>query len=789
MEVWVELLLNPFLRMEKETLRRLEFDKVLETAAEFAHCDVSRSQALEVAPLKSRQEIELRFGLVDEIRKLSRLGISLKLSRFEDITRQIRAVRPKGAVLAPIELQKFIPTLRVMAAISAQVGYRTDTPLLIANFGSITGFTDILNPLEHTVNAEGEILDSASRLLADIRGRKKSLTTRIQRRLEEIVRERHTAIFLQDDFITQRSGRWVIPVRMDSKGMVPGVVHDVSNSGETAFMEPLEIIGMANELENLVADERAEEIRIVRQICDWIREDAEAMLEQFEALVALDVLNCIALFSDRLKCETPVISESGTMTLKSARHPILTLMGKDVVPLDLELVEENRVMVVTGPNTGGKTIAIKNAGLLTVMALSGMPVPAAPGTVLPHVSSILVDIGDEQSIEESLSTFSAHISKISSILKGADRGTMVLLDELGTGTEPGQGAAIACAVLKELHDKGSLVIATTHLTEIIGFVQREPGMLNAAMAFDRQRLVPLYRLTVGEPGESHALEIASRYGLPEHVVRFAKGMIGTMEADFHALLRDLKEKRAQLDSTIADLAEREEKLAAIERNLSERVAEANQQLKSSKEKGYQEAQQIIAKARREVAGLIEEAKRERAREAKAKLDQAAAEVEQALSELHPAEGAPLSKVEAGDTVFVKPLNSDAKVLSVDSRGDRVRVRAGSMELEVPLSALTKPKGKEQKIHKKRAQKEAEREPAHEINVIGRRVEEAIEELEPFLNHASLDRISELRIVHGKGTGALMKGVRGYLSGHPLVASFRTGERFEGGDGVTVVTLR
>lgn len=777
--------------IDKDTLKRLEFDKILDTAAAFAHCEASHLGVSSITPLSDRRAVEERLGLVEEIRKLTRQGIALKLAPFEDITPQAKAVRPKGAVLAPIALQRFIPTLRVMTAIAKQLAFRNDVPFLLAAAGSITGFPDLLEPLEHTVNEEGEILDTASTLLSDIRSRKKGLTTRIKRRLEEIVRERHTAIFLQDDFITQRSGRWVIPVRMDSKGMVPGVVHDVSNSGETAFMEPLEIIGLANELENLVADERAEEIRIVRQICDWIREDAEELLEQFQALVRLDILNCIATLSDKLRSETPVIAETPGILLKSARHPILTLMGKDVVPLDLELASENSVMVVTGPNTGGKTIAIKTAGLLSVMALCGMPVPALPGTVLPLVQKILVDIGDEQSIEESLSTFSAHISKISSILRGADRGTLVLLDELGTGTEPGQGAAIACAVLKELHDKGALVVATTHLTEIIGFVQREEGMVNAAMAFDRDRLAPLYRLVVGEPGESHALEIASRYGLPERVVAFARGMIGTMEADFHALLRDLKGKRERLERTLHELDMREEKLATAEANLVDRRDEAAKLVQDAREKGLLEAQEIIAKARREVAALMDQAKREKAREAKEKLDQAAREVEEALDRLHPDEGVDPDAIAAGDVLFVKPLNCDATILSVDRRGERVRVRAGSMELDVAMVSLLKPKGKEpKKVRKQRVIQEAEQaEAASSINLLGMRVEEALGELEPFLNHASLERMSEVRVVHGKGTGALMKGVRNYLSDHPLVASFRTGERFEGGDGVTVVTLR
>jgi DNA mismatch repair protein MutS2 len=773
----------------KETLKRLEFDKILETVAGFAHCEASHREALALSPLATLEEMQLRLGTIEEIRKLTRLGIALKLASFEDVTPQIKAVRPRNSVLAPLELQRFIPTLRVMAAISTQLSFRSDAPLLLSQAGVITGFPDLLNPLEHTVNSEGEILDTASRLLADLRGRKRGLTARIKKRLEEIVRERSTAIFLQDDFITQRSGRWVIPVRMDSKGMVPGVVHDVSNSGETAFMEPLEIIALANELENLVADERAEEIRIVRQICDWIREDAEPLLEQFAALVRLDLLNCLASFSDKLSCENPTISVSQALTLKAARHPILTLLGKEVVPLDLELKGNDRVMVVTGPNTGGKTIAIKTAGLLSVMALSGMPVPALPGSVLPLAKDILVDIGDEQSIEESLSTFSAHISKISSILEHAGTGTLVLLDELGTGTEPGQGAAIACAVLKELKDKGALVVATTHLTEIIGFVQREPGMLNAAMAFDRKRLAPLFKLVVGEPGESHALEIARRYGLPDRVVEFARGMIGTMEADFHALLRDLKEKRQQLDDTLADLAAREEALVGSERKLAERAEEANRRLLESKEKGYQEAKEIIAKAKREVAGLIEEARRDRARQAKEKLEQAAAEIDQVLAELHPEEDLPAGDVAVGGVYFVKPLNCDATVIA-ETREGKVRVRAGSMEIEVAVTSLSKAKAtrKEQRTQKKR-QLEERSEPAAEINLLGLRVDEALDRLEPFLNQAALERLPELRVVHGLGTGALMKGVRSYLQGHPLVESLRTGERFEGGNGVTMVKLR
>ncbi|HEX9006863.1 MAG TPA: endonuclease MutS2, partial [Bacteroidota bacterium] len=280
--------------IKNETLRILEFDKVLATIASFANCDATRREIHDLRPLSGRPEIELRFGRVEEIRRMTQLGVPLRLAPFQDITPAMEMLRPDGALLDPTELVVFLPCLRVLAAISRQFAYRTDIPLLQELAGHVSGFPAILEPLEASIDEEGNILDTASKLLFELRGRKRGLITRIRKRLEEIVRERQTAIFLQDDFITQRGGRWVIPVRMDSKGMVPGVVHDVSNSGETAFMEPIEIIGLVNELENLAAEEKAEQIRILRQLCQWIREELAGIEDEFRALVQLDFLNSIA---------------------------------------------------------------------------------------------------------------------------------------------------------------------------------------------------------------------------------------------------------------------------------------------------------------------------------------------------------------------------------------------------------------------------------------------------------------------------------------------------------------
>lgn len=793
--------------IKNEILRILEFDRILATVAGFANSAATRREIMALRPFHERQEVERRFGQGEEIRRLAQLGIPIRLAPFADIAPAMELIRPAGAVLDPHDLVVFLPVLRTLAAISRQFGYRTDIPLLQELAGHVTGFPAILEPLEASLDEEGNILDTASKLLFELRTRKRSLTARIRKRLEEIVREKQTAIFLQDDFITQRGGRWVIPVRMDSKGMVAGIVHDVSNSGETAFMEPLEIIGLANELENLVAEEKAEQIRILRELCQWIREELPDLDREFRALVQLDLVNSIARFADLVGGEVPAIGDTPAIKLRGGRHPLLLLLqrergGPEVVPLDLDLGLEphdtgipdasgrpNRVMVITGPNAGGKTIAIKTTGLLLLMALTGIPVPAAATSVFPLVHGLLADIGDEQSIEENLSTFSAHVSRIAAILNEADGRTLVLLDELGTGTEPGQGAAIACAVLNDLHEKGALVIATTHLSDIIGFVHRMPGMINAAMEFDRRTYTPLYRLKSGEPGQSHALEIARRYGLPDRVIAFAQGMVGRLETDFHELLAELQELRRRQEEALESLERREEELAVKERRLAEQRAEAERQRREGQEKAWREAKEIVQNAKREVNAILEEARRERSRAAKEQLAAAERQVEEQLRALHPEEFLTADQVAEGMTVFVSSIGYDATVIAVDRGRGRLRVRAGRMELEVPLADAAPRTGRKARPEAGKRRVAAEEALPRELNIIGMRVDDALPELERFLNRASLEGMGAVRIIHGKGTGALMRGVRDYLADHPLVLEFRKGEPFEGGDGATVVMLR
>jgi DNA mismatch repair protein MutS2 len=459
--------------------------------------------------------------------------------------------------------------------------------------------------------------------------------------------------------------------------------------------------------------------------------------------------------------------------------------GAGVVPLDVSLGVEDRVMLITGPNAGGKTVVLKTVGLLSLMALSGVPVPARSTSTFPVLGALHVDIGDEQSVEADLSTFSAHVSNISRILAEAGPASLALIDELGTGTDPAEGAAIGSAVLRDLKGRGATVLATTHLVDIVAFVHREAGMANASMAFDQATHAPLYRLRRGEPGRSHALDIARRYGLPETTLEYARSLLGTSGALLEELFSELREKRAGHERARALLEAEREKVLALDAKLNERLAGLKAEREAALEAAEREALAIIADARRKAYDALEDAKKSR-RAAVKELEEAAREAE---AKLRKEPALPIGDIKPGDVVFVGTIGSDAEVASVDVKAGRVRVRAGDKELEVDASAISKGKGKPPSARKKRAPEREEAAAPASLNLVGKRVEAALDELEPFLNHASMSGARDVVVIHGIGTGALMRAVREHLTGHPLVESFRPGGRGEGGEGVTVARLR
>lgn len=792
-------------RINRAVFESLEFNKLLEIIAGYTNSDASRRTVLGISPLNSIEDINKQQGLINEIRLLSQKGRPLKISAFPDIEPLLQRMRPEDAVLETIELAGIMIFLSASNSILNHIKENTDIPFLASLTREMTGHPEILKLLKHSIDSEGNILDSASPLLKELRTRAKGLENRIRKKLEELTRDERVSVFLQDNFITQRSGRWVVPVRMDSKGQVPGIVHDISKSGETAFIEPIAIIGLANELENLVAEQKIEEIRILKNICSQIRSVISEIIAEYEIVVYIDALNAIAIFADLLKMQMPLINIQNKINLVNARHPLLMLafqkkdIPQQVIPLDVKLGGDNTVMVITGPNAGGKTIAIKTIGILLLMAISGMPVPADSSSSFPLISNLLIDIGDQQSIENNLSTFSAHLSNISRILKNADSGTITLIDELGTGTDPDEGAALACAVLKELKNKGALVFATTHLTEIKGFVHKTEGMLNASMEFDHKTLLPLYRLRVGEPGQSYAFETARRFGLPENIIDSAKKILGFQKVEIDNLIKELNEKRRQYEKAVEELSQENKEIENKQRHLKEMMRDTEARQKQILFNAYKEASNIVSNTRRQMNAFLEDLKKMDKAEAKEitrgiikEVESKKASIKEKLKEFEgPEDSRPsIDELSEGNVVFVKSIERDAHVVMINRRDNRLKVRAGSMEIEVPISDAYFSKKLPSEPEKGDIQvKKAEDAVSSVINIIGLRVDEALSKIEPFLNHASLAGLSEVVIIHGIGKGVLSKAVRDYLTGHSLIKSFRSGSRQEGGAGVTVVELK
>ena len=821
--------------IQAEALRALEFDKVLAAVRGHAMGEPSRTAVMSLAPYSGKSHIEKRQGLVEEIRRLGSGGRNpLGLESFGDLGSVFEKIRPAGAILEPTEFLALAPVLGMITAIPGRVREASQMPGQTKYFPLLAGFTAgladqhegppeasfqtgiykrLLSRIRRSFDPEGGVLDGASSALAGLRQKIRGLDSKIGKRLEDLARDRGTAVFLQDGFISQRSGRWVLPVRMDSKGQVPGVVHDVSRSGETAFIEPVEIISLSNESENLRAEEKAEVIRVLRELSELFRENALELEPRYRILIELDVLNAIASFSDSISAERPCLNESGRLKISSGRHPLLLLArpadaaapAREVVPLDLMLGEaqdggRRQVMVITGPNAGGKTIAMKTAGLLSAMALAGMPVCARADSDFPVLDGILLDIGDEQSIEDNLSTFAAHVAGISRIVSGAGTKSLVLMDELGTGTDPAQGAAIANAVLETLKDKGALVIATTHLLDIIGHVQQSPGMVNASMDFDQRTMTPLFRLKTGEPGQSRALEIAARYGMPTEVLSRAAALLGSVKSEFHELVKSLKDTREEYERMNVQAREIRASLEAKEAQLRQQIAKAEKEKKEMLQKALEEARAAALDAKRHVNAILEEEKKARQAQkgqgtkiAAKGLAGMISSLDRRLRELQPERAQSINpeELKTGDRVFVPSFGMEGTVARIDRKSGKARIEAGGLafdasisELEANLAGTGLPRVKPGVEISK-----SEEAVTTRINLLGKRVEEALELVEPFLNDASMAGISEAVIIHGIGTGALMRAVRDYLKTHPLVGSFRSGGQGEGGAGVTIVQLK
>ncbi len=787
--------------MHEKSIHTLEYPKILERLAREAAFSASKELALALEPGADLREVQRRQAYTTEARRLLELRPDAGVRGARDI-RPLVLRAERGAMLAPGDLLDVLSTVH-SAIYVARMFTRIDEdlPLLKALAADLPQRPALAERIEQSISEEGEVLDSASPTLRRLRIEIRGAQQRLQEKLQSLLNEYRVS--LQEPIITMRSDRYVLPVRAEARGQVRGIVHDQSASGATVFIEPLVVVEMNNRLRELHLAERQEIERILTELSAEVGSEALSLNLDVELLAEIDLHLAKARYSQLTDSNPPRLNDQGRMKLMAARHPLLT--GK-VVPIDFRLGDDFSMVVITGPNTGGKTVALKTVGLLTLMAQAGLHIPADDRSEITIFEHIFADIGDEQSIEQSLSTFSSHLSRIIEILKQANAKSLVLLDELGAGTDPSEGSALARAILMSLLERHVAAIATTHYTELKAFAHDTPGVANASVEFDVETLSPTYRLQIGLPGRSNALAIAGRLGLPTDIIEQARQLLGTTGVQMESLLEGLQEDR---------------RVAADERyHLSMERAEAEhlrKQLETERARFEEERVRILnearAQARRELEQVQAQLARIKAEVGKQRLTpeqlaQMRAQVRSMedratpLPEPRPApalapdepEGGPL---QVGDTVRVRSLNQTGELVSLpDARGE-VEVQLGLLKLRVSAENL-------ERLSKRQARGDGssgdgvrgvslpsitEREmPAMQLDLRGQRVEEVLPAVERYIHDAYMAGMPFVRILHGKGTGALRQAVREQLAHHPLVRSIAPAAAAEGGEGVTVVTL-
>ncbi len=796
--------------MDEHALRVLELDKVLERLARLTAFSAGRELALALRPSPSLVEVQRRQQLLLEAQRLRENRTPLNLGSAADVRPAVEKAA-LGGVLDATSLQAISETQRVAhQARGGLTRLAARWPLLGELAKRIAEQPAVVAAISRAIDARGDILDSASPALGLIRRDIKIAHDRLHSRLQDFISSRAGRLAAQEPIVTLRDGRYVIPVKADFRGEVRGIVHDVSSSGATVFIEPLAVVELANRWRELQIEEQREVERILRRLSGLVGAVAPALTENVAVLAELDLLLAAARLAEELSpaggpclpADSPgadpsawIVAAPATLELDAARHPLL---GERCVPLDIRAGPEDRVLVLGGANSGGKTVALKTVGLLALMAQCGLPVPAGPGSRLPVFSEVLADIGDEQSIEQSLSTFSGHLRNIIALLERAGPGSLVLLDELAAGTDPAEGAALARALLEHLLAKGGQTIATTHHGELKLFAHSTPGIVNAAVEFDSQTLAPTYRITIGVPGRSNALASAARLGLPETVLAAAQASLAPDQAAIDSLLDELRlereaaasERQAQERARHrADAARSrvEERLAGLDQERAQRLDEAALALEAE----VAAAREAIARAERAVRRQPAVAAAAELGEAKAALAEAAStarRLRRRSRRRRGERGVVREQVKPGAAVWLQGIPMAAEVLSEADRRGELEVSFGGLRARVRLDQVTRVDAAPRPVAPERPLLPLPPLASEQIEVRGQTLDEALPLVERFLDDGFRAGVPRLRVIHGKGTGKLRQAVRDLLTRHPLVRSFEFAVPQEGGEGVTVVEM-
>ena len=785
-----------------KSLRTLELPAVLELLAAEAVSGAARERARALIPSGDRAEVARRLDETSAAAKMMVVSGSPSFSGVKDVRASLQRA-DMGGVLNTRELLDIAGVLSAARAVRAYgLSEKQERTCIDYMFSALQANKFLEDKITGSIVGEDEIADAASPELASIRRLIRAASARVHDALQKIISSPSYSKALQEPIITMRSERYVVPVKAEHKGSVPGLVHDVSGSGATLFIEPMAAVKANNELRELRAKEKTEIERILMELsadCAAHREDISL---DFDMLVRLDLVFAKAKLSYRLDCTAPVLTERG-VTLRRARHP---LISKDVVvPIDVTLGGDFDTLVITGPNTGGKTVTLKTIGLLAVMAQCGLHIPAADGSSLPVFEEIMADIGDEQSIEQSLSTFSAHMTNIVRILDECDDRSLILFDELGAGTDPTEGAALAISVIEHARKCGATIAATTHYTELKIYATTQPGVMNASCEFDVETLRPTYHLLIGIPGKSNAFAIAQRLGLSQSVIEDAKSRVGTESATFEATIEKLEQVRQLLERDRADAADKLRAAEAERRKAAMLRAELSVRLEKADEKARRDAERILSDARRTAEDVFrdldhirkmekESDSHHEANEARAalrrKLNLAEEEAREA-SKLPEEPKVSARPVEVGDTVEILSMGVKATVTAI-APNRTLTLRAGIMNVTAKESEVyLLPDQQKVKVVTSSGQAATLRSASapSEIDLRGFERFEAVDAAERFIDAAVMAKLEEVRIIHGKGTGALRTAIQEMLKKNKAVKRFRLGKYGEGESGVTVVTLK
>ena len=778
----------------------LELPAVLEMLAAEAVSDGAKAAARALTPVADRAEAERRQRETTDARDMMTLYAAPSFDGVKDIRDSLKRA-DAGGMLNTRELTDIAQVLRCARNAAAYAsGDEKGAGSIGYLFSSLHANKYLEEKITNSIIGEGELADSASAELTDIRRAMRVAGSKVREALQKIISSPTYQKALQEPIITVKNGRYVVPVKAEHKGAVPGLTHDISSSGQTLFIEPMSAVKANNEIRELLAREEREIERILRELSAEASDFSESIILDYNLLTQLDLVFAKAKLSYKLNCAPPAFSEKGELTLKKARHPLLK--QAEAVPIDIELGGDFDTLVITGPNTGGKTVSIKTLGLLCLMAQCGLHIPAGDESRIPLFERVLADIGDEQSIEQSLSTFSSHMTNIVGILSECGEGSLVLFDELGAGTDPAEGAALAVAIIEYARSVGAHIAATTHYAELKIYAMTERGVMNASCEFDVKTLKPTYKLLMGIPGKSNAFAISERLGLPGHIIDDARRRMDKGDVDFEEALTKLEENRKAAEERKAETSEvlrrAKEDLDAAEK---ERKKAEEERLKFTKN-ARGEAERIIEDARRaadEAFREIERIRREaasdtdwqRLNEAKAKLRQGLNEAAEKVTPEReaPIERKPTRPAVKGDTVEILAIGSKATVLEVNPDGS-LQLQAGVMKVTAKQSEVRVTEQEKVKIKTASVSVPASTQSAkNELDVRGMTADETVALVERFIDGAQLRHLSQVTIIHGKGTGVLRKAVHECLKRSRQVKSYRLGRFGEGESGVTIVEIR